>query len=124
MFYTMPIVRELRLGEWILLAPRYPQMDRSSPHNCHHNFALDLDILNVHTVCMVIGNQTVYSTGEVAKAIGVDKKTLLRWLAGGELPEPKTTTIGQIEYRIWSEKDLARAKQYREANYRQKRTRK
>ena len=73
---------------------------------------------------MVAGSQSGYSTGDVAKAIGVDKKTLLRWLAAEELPEPKTTTIGKIEYRIWSEKDLQRAKQYREANYRQKRARK
>ena len=63
-----------------------------------------------------------YSTGQVAKAIGVAKKTILRWLENGELPEPNTVGLGRVSYRVWSNEDLERAKQYRESHYRQKRS--
>jgi hypothetical protein len=61
-----------------------------------------------------------YSTAEVARAIGVNKTTLLRWLYAGKLPEPDTQTFGGVESRIWSEADLNRARLYREQNYRKR----
>jgi excisionase family DNA binding protein len=57
------------------------------------------------------------STSEVAKALGVDKSTLLRWLYSGKLPEPKHETFGGVKSRIWSAADLERAKKYREEHY-------
>ena len=71
---------------------------------------------------MVAEISSGYSTGQVAKEIGVAKKTLLRWLESGELPEPDSIAIDRISYRVWSEVDLQRAKQYRETHYRQKRS--
>jgi|HubBroStandDraft_6_1064221.scaffolds.fasta_scaffold640164_2 DNA-binding transcriptional MerR regulator len=56
----------------------------------------------------------VFSTAEVARAIGVDKSTLLRWLYTGKLPEPKRQTLGGVESRVWSENDVERARIYRE----------
>lgn len=61
-----------------------------------------------------------YSTAEVARAIGVSKVTLLRWLYAGKLVEPKTQTFGGVESRIWTEADMERAKKFREANYRKR----
>jgi predicted site-specific integrase-resolvase len=60
-----------------------------------------------------------YSTAQVATAIGVSKKTLLRWLWTGKLAEPKQT-VGSIETRIWTEADLTRAKRHRERHYRKR----
>jgi excisionase family DNA binding protein len=71
---------------------------------------------------MVAEIHSGYSTGQVAKAIGVSKKTVLRWLENRELPEPNTLALGRISYRVWSKEDLNRAKQYRESHYRQKRS--
>ena len=71
---------------------------------------------------MVAEIHSGYSTGQVAKAIGVAKKTVLRWLENGELPEPNTVGLGHVSYRVWSNEDLERAKQYRESHYRQKRS--
>ena len=82
---------------------------------------LDLHIVNVYIIHMVTEIQAGYSTGQVAKEIGVTKQTLFRWLAAGELPEPNSLTLGRISYRVWSREDLERAKQYRETHYRQKR---
>jgi predicted site-specific integrase-resolvase len=58
-----------------------------------------------------------YSTAEVATAIGVSKKTLLRWLYAGKLPEPKHEIFGGVESRVWSESDLKRARAFREQHY-------
>lgn len=73
---------------------------------------------------MVANIHSGYSTSQVAEILGVATKTLYRWLEAGELPPVSTVDVGGVQYRVWSEKDLQHAKQYREANYRQKRTRK
>jgi predicted site-specific integrase-resolvase len=61
-----------------------------------------------------------FSTSEVAKAAGVNKSTLLRWLYAGKLPEPKHQILGGVEVRIWTAQDIERAKKYREQNYRKR----
>jgi hypothetical protein len=61
-----------------------------------------------------------YSTLEVARTIGVDKSTLLRWLYTGKLAEPSQKTVAGVTIRIWSEKDLERAKRHREERYRKR----
>ena len=71
---------------------------------------------------MVAEIQTGYSTGQVAKALGVSKKTILRWLVNGELREPDTLALGKIDYRVWSKNDIDRAKKHRETHYRKKRS--
>ena len=64
--------------------------------------------------------KTSYSTVEVAQAIGVDKSTLLRWLYAGKLAEPRHETFGGVDSRVWSAKDLERARAYKEQNYRKR----
>jgi transposase-like protein len=61
-----------------------------------------------------------YSTAEVAKALGVSKNTLLRWLYAGKLAEPKHEIFGGVDSRVWSAADLARAKAFKEENYRKR----
>ena len=63
---------------------------------------------------------TAYSTLEVARAIDVDKSTLLRWLYTGKLAEPTQKTVAGVTIRLWSEKDLERAKKHREERYRKR----
>jgi excisionase family DNA binding protein len=58
-----------------------------------------------------------YSTLEVARALNVGKTTLLRWLYAGKLAEPAQKTVAGVKIRVWSEKDLQRAKKYREERY-------
>jgi predicted site-specific integrase-resolvase len=59
-----------------------------------------------------------YSTGEVARKIGVAKMTLLRWLYAGRLEEPRHANAGGQDVRVWSAGDLARAKKFKTTNYR------
>jgi len=67
---------------------------------------------------------TEYSTDQVARALGIDKSTLLRWLYSGKLAEPKVVKTPTSKIRVWSEKDLMRAQRYKDANYRKGRGRK
>lgn len=64
--------------------------------------------------------KTEYSTAEVAKLIGVSKRTLLSWCYDGKLEEPKSKTFGGVSSRVWTAADLERAKKFKEQNYRKR----
>jgi excisionase family DNA binding protein len=66
----------------------------------------------------------VFSTSQVAKQVGVHKRTLLHWLYSGKIPEPRRRTEGGQDVRLWSEEDLQNARQFKESNYRKGRGRK
>ena len=66
----------------------------------------------------------VYSTAEVARIIGVNKSTLLRWLYASRVPEPKHVTYGGQDLRMWTEDELKRVKRYKDQRYRKGRGRK
>jgi hypothetical protein len=55
------------------------------------------------------------STGQVAREIGVNKGTLLRWLRDEILPEPKRIEIAGPAWRTWTEADVKRAKKLKAA---------
>ena len=65
-----------------------------------------------------------YSTGEVSRLLGIHKNTLLRWLYAGAIPEPKRGKFVGRNFRIWTERDLKRARRYKELRYRKGRGRK
>jgi predicted site-specific integrase-resolvase len=67
---------------------------------------------------------TMYSTGQVARKIGIDKKTLLRWLYAGKIFEPDQIRTPTATIRIWTERDLKRVIRFKEQNYRKGRGRK
>lgn len=60
------------------------------------------------------------TTQQVADSIGVHKETLLKWVRGGEIPEPRKVQVGRIANRLWGEADVRRAREHRERNYRRK----
>jgi excisionase family DNA binding protein len=57
------------------------------------------------------------TTQQVARELGISKMTLLRWLAAGKLPEPRRENIGGQELRLWSDRDVARARRHKEEHY-------
>ncbi|HEV2491943.1 MAG TPA: MerR family transcriptional regulator [Terriglobia bacterium] len=64
------------------------------------------------------------STVQVARAVGVHKVTLQRWLLDGKVPEPRRVRQGGVEVRIWTDRDVDRVHKYKAANYRKGRGRK
>lgn len=65
-----------------------------------------------------------YTTAQVAKLAGVSKITLLRWLYAGKVKEPKRQQLAGPAWRIWTDADVTRVKQYKAAHYRKGRGRK
>ena len=65
-----------------------------------------------------------YITQQVADAIGVSKRTLLRWLYGGKLEEPRRIRFDGQSYRIWSERGLQAARKHKMRFYMKGRGRK
>jgi DNA-binding transcriptional MerR regulator len=67
---------------------------------------------------------TKYSSQGVADELGIHKRTLMQWLYDGKIPEPQRIEQPGVVYRLWTEKDLERVRQYKEAHYRKGRGRK
>ena len=63
------------------------------------------------------------STPEVAKAVGIDRVTLERWLARGKVPGPKVLRIGRRIVRLWGRADVERVRRYKAKFYRKGRGR-
>jgi predicted site-specific integrase-resolvase len=64
------------------------------------------------------------STSQVAAELGIAKRTLLRWLYDGKLPEVTRQSLGGIELRIWNKRDLERARKFKDENYRKRNVKK
>jgi hypothetical protein len=65
-----------------------------------------------------------YSTLQVARMLGVHKVTLQRWLLDGKLAEPRRIKNGGLDARVWTDRDVERAKKFKQENYRKGRGRK
>ena len=65
-----------------------------------------------------------YSTAQVAKKLGIHKITLIRWLLYGDLEEPRRLDQAGQVIRIWTDRDVVRARTYKTAHYRKGRGRK
>ena len=56
--------------------------------------------------------------------MGVHRVTLEEWLRKGKVERPKTVEIGGQTYRLWTDRDLERLREYKEKFYRKGRGRK
>lgn len=56
-------------------------------------------------------NNKIYTTSQVAKALGVHKNTIFYWLKTKKVKEPKRDSL--FNGRIWTEADLKKLKQIR-----------
>ena len=58
-----------------------------------------------------------FTTKQVAEKVGVDRRTLVRWLKAGKFPEPRRISAGGVEARVWSDRDVARLVRYKTEHY-------
>ena len=61
---------------------------------------------------------------QVAKAVGVTRVTLERWLSSGKIQKPKAIRIGSATFRQWTGADVEKVRKYKQENYRKGRGRK
>ena len=65
-----------------------------------------------------------HSTQQVARLVGIGRMTLLRWLKLQPDLEPRRIRVGQINARVWNDRDVVRIRKYKAAHYRKGRGRK
>jgi len=51
-----------------------------------------------------------YSTREAAQRLGLDWRTLQRYLAAKKIPAPPVQEIGGGKFRAWADKDIERVR--------------
>jgi predicted site-specific integrase-resolvase len=71
--------------------------------------------------CVVM---TPLSTEEVARAVGISRVTLERWLASRKFEAPGSLRVGKNIFRNWTSHAIERVRRYKEKNYRKGRGRK
>jgi excisionase family DNA binding protein len=54
-----------------------------------------------------------YTTVQAAKLIGVSRQTLQTWIAAGQIVAPEPVEIGDLKLRIWTARDIERAKKFK-----------
>jgi excisionase family DNA binding protein len=64
------------------------------------------------------------TTAGAAKAVGIARHTLQRWIREGKVRAPKATLRDGRGVRLWSDADLKRLAQVKENTYRKGRGRK
>lgn len=51
-----------------------------------------------------------FTTKQVAREIGVDPTTIIRWLQTGQLREPRHIRGAGVDVRVWTPRDVERAR--------------
>ena len=52
----------------------------------------------------------MFSTRQAAKKLGLDAKTLSRYIAAGKVPAPKILNVGSASLHGWTEEDIERVR--------------
>jgi DNA-binding transcriptional MerR regulator len=51
-----------------------------------------------------------YSTTEAARKLGIHRVNLQKAIAGGRITPPRVTNVGGVRVRLWTAKDIERAR--------------
>jgi excisionase family DNA binding protein len=62
-----------------------------------------------------------YTTQQVCRMAKINRATLQRWIASGEIKAPKPIEIGGVKVRMWSAADVAQVEEHRKQAYRKRR---
>jgi len=54
-----------------------------------------------------------YSTGDVAKLIGVSRQTLQAWIDNRSIVVPELQKLGRVSARLWTDADIKRARKFK-----------
>ena len=58
-----------------------------------------------------------YSVSEVARIVGVNRRTLQRWILKKQIPNPKVEIVGGKLKKSWAAAEVAKIKEYKQATY-------
>jgi hypothetical protein len=52
----------------------------------------------------------LYSTRQTAKKLGIDLRSLNRYIAAKKVPAPLLTRVGGVKVRLWADGDIAKVR--------------
>lgn len=78
-------------------------------------FGRDFLIDKVYMLCILI--MTDYSISEAARQLGIQRRTLYKWIREKHVPAPSTRVIAGTRLRFWTEKDMAKLRQYKATRF-------
>lgn len=52
----------------------------------------------------------LYSTQQTAKKLGIDARSLNRYIAAKKVPAPPLTSVGGVKVRLWADQDIAQVR--------------
>lgn len=52
----------------------------------------------------------LYSTRQTAKKLGIDLRSLNRYIAANKVPAPPLTRVGGVKVRLWANRDIAKVR--------------
>jgi excisionase family DNA binding protein len=58
-----------------------------------------------------------YTISEAARQLGVQRRTLYKWIREEKIPTPSTRVVAGTRVRFWTEKSMAKLKQYKAARF-------
>jgi excisionase family DNA binding protein len=58
-----------------------------------------------------------FSISEAARELGVRRTTLYKWIREKEIPAPKVLFVSGIRLRVWTEKQMAKLREYKASSY-------
>jgi len=53
----------------------------------------------------------LYSTQQAAKKLGIDARSLNRYIAAKKIRAPALSRVGGVKVRLWSDRDIQRVRQ-------------
>ena len=58
-----------------------------------------------------------YSISEAARQLGIQRRTLYKWIRERRVPAPATRVVAGTRIRFWTEKGMAKLRQYKAARF-------
>lgn len=58
-----------------------------------------------------------YSTVQLAKHLGISRETIYRWMRTGKITGVRVSRVGNIQVRLWTDRDAANIKKFMKENY-------
>jgi excisionase family DNA binding protein len=62
-------------------------------------------------------NMRSYTVSEAAKILGIDRRTLQRWVRGNQIPAPKAEIVAGRLSKSWTEEQIAKLREHKAAKY-------
>jgi excisionase family DNA binding protein len=64
-----------------------------------------------------VSNMKAYTVSEAARTVGVNRRTLQRWIRNEHIPNPKAEIIDGRLRKSWTEEEIESIREHKKASY-------